>query len=350
MQLWWWKDDDDDDDDSAEMSFLDIKDPKKRDAIVAAYLATKNRIQQRNLNEKAQDLAHSDELKEMFHPIVESTEKSAKTIAKELAPLQEEVKNLSANLLMKDGGVGAKRRKPGAGKLWTRDMGMNALNFYLNHFDKSKLDKYFGIQLAHGDNSLMMGDRAIGVDNESNIHIDNVEYKGTDGLWALIMLASPRKAMYTDEDMHKYRDLAARTHVARHPRGAERLLSRPKTTYKWKTFFAATSTSQPSSSSAPPSSGDDDDGEYDDDDDDDFDDDSLSSAPSPHHGRGVAFLPGDIKGLKSKLNLLLAEFRAGNTTATRGEIVPILDELLRRRQISRGEYNDINRHISAKCL
>ena len=73
------------------MSFLDIKDPKKRDAIVADYLATMNRIQQRNLNEKAQDLAHSDELKEMFHPIIESTKKSTKAITKELEPLQEEM-------------------------------------------------------------------------------------------------------------------------------------------------------------------------------------------------------------------------------------------------------------------
>ena len=39
------------------MSFIDIKDPKKRDAIVADYLATVKKIQQRNLNERAQDLA-----------------------------------------------------------------------------------------------------------------------------------------------------------------------------------------------------------------------------------------------------------------------------------------------------
>ena len=80
------------------MSFLDITDPKKRDAIVAEYLATVNRIQQRNLNEKAQDLAHSDELKEVFHPVIESTKKSTEAITKELAPLREEMKNLNANL------------------------------------------------------------------------------------------------------------------------------------------------------------------------------------------------------------------------------------------------------------
>ncbi len=57
-----------------------------------------NRIQQRNLNEKAQDLVHSDELKEVFQPVIESTKKSTAAITKELAPLQEEIKNLNASL------------------------------------------------------------------------------------------------------------------------------------------------------------------------------------------------------------------------------------------------------------
>ena len=38
------------------MSFLDIPNGKKRDAVVTDYLATVNRIKQRNLNDKAKDL------------------------------------------------------------------------------------------------------------------------------------------------------------------------------------------------------------------------------------------------------------------------------------------------------
>ena len=58
------------------MSFFNIKDPKKRDAVVADYLATVKRLQQRNLNEKAQDLARDENLKEIFNPVVQSTAKS----------------------------------------------------------------------------------------------------------------------------------------------------------------------------------------------------------------------------------------------------------------------------------
>ena len=80
------------------MSFLNIKDPKKRDAVVADYLATVKRLQQRNLNEKAQDLARDENLKEMFNPVVQSTAKSTEAITKVLIPLREEVKHLNENL------------------------------------------------------------------------------------------------------------------------------------------------------------------------------------------------------------------------------------------------------------
>ena len=55
------------------MSFLNIKDPKKRDAVVADYLATVKRIQQRDLNEKVQDLARDENLMEMDRYIMVRT-------------------------------------------------------------------------------------------------------------------------------------------------------------------------------------------------------------------------------------------------------------------------------------
>ena len=78
-------------------------------------------------------------------------------------------------------------------------------------------------------------------------------------------------------------------------------------------------------------------------------DEKDEDADDEQSGEGIQFLPGDIKGLTTKLNLLLAEFAAGNTSSTRNVIVYILDELLRRKQISRTEYRDINSYLS-KCL
>ena len=74
------------------MSFMDIKIPKKHDAIVADYLVTVKRIQQRNLSKNAQDLARQDDLRNAFSPVVESTEKLTETLTKKLAAMREERK------------------------------------------------------------------------------------------------------------------------------------------------------------------------------------------------------------------------------------------------------------------
>ena len=129
------------------MSFLNIEDPKKRDAIVADYLAMVKRLQKENLNEKTQDyLVRKDELKEMFNPVVQSTEKSTEAITKELIPLREEVKHLNEAAT----GLIITTRK-------------QKLDGPLEHYtrDKSKLDKYFGIQYTDDDDRYMMGDKEV---------------------------------------------------------------------------------------------------------------------------------------------------------------------------------------------
>ena len=63
-------------------------------------------------------------------------------------------------------------------------------------------------------------------------------------------------------------------------------------------------------------------------------------------GFGIQFLPGDITGLIKKLHLLLGEFRAGNKSSTKNQIVAILDELLRRNYLNQEEYNAVCSTIS----
>ena len=56
----------------------------------------------------------------------------------------------------------------------------------------------------------------------------------------------------------------------------------------------------------------------------------------------IQFLPGDIKGLQTKLTYLLGEYCAGNTSATRNQIVAIADELFRRGHLSIEQYRNID--------
>ena len=300
------------------MSFFNIKDPKKRDAVVADYLATVKRIRQRNLNEKAQDLARDEDLKELFNPVVQSTEKSTEAITRELAPLREEVKHLNENLIKReklDDHVDDDDTMLTSSSSSTTDH--NVVEHYLTTIRNNLLDKYFAVQRMD-DGRYVMGDKEVMVDKESNIHVDGVVYKGTSGLWALVMLAKPKYAEYTGDDFSRYGDLVKQTNVMHHPQNVT-ARSRPSSTWKWKHILLPTHQSIKKEEE-----------EYTD-------------------GDGIQFLPADIKGMTSKLYLLLAEFAAGNRSSTRNEIVFILDELLRRKKISRKEYTDINSYLS-RCL
>ena len=65
-----------------------------------------------------------------------------------------------------------------------------------------------------------------------------------------------------------------------------------------------------------------------------------------YKGDGVVYLPADINGLAKKLQLLIAEFFAGNT-AVRNELVHALDALLRLKQLTRKEYTNITARLAA---
>ena len=150
-----------------------------------------------------------------------------------------------------------------------------------------------------------MGDKVIELSG-NDIIVDDVTYTGTPGLWALILLKKP--AGYTDEDMVDYKKLVKQTNVITNPHNLTST-SRPKSTYKWKHIF-----------------------------------DEMEEK----EGDGIEFLPSDITSLQQKLSYLLAEYRAGNTSATRNEIVAIADNLLKRKHITQAEYRRINNYIASR--
>ena len=153
--------------------------------------------------------------------------------------------------------------------------------------------------------------KTIDIDNNSNIIIDEHEFDGTPGLWELIMLSTPFE--YTDEDFTNYKDLVHLTDLTNNPLGAKPG-SRPRTTKKMQNELQRV----------------------------------LNEAETDPTttGHGIQFIPADINGMLKRLRLLIAENQAGNTVATRNEIVPILDELLNRKYFTQEEYNAICKSLS----
>ena len=167
----------------------------------------------------------------------------------------------------------------------------------------------------------MMGYKEIVVDDRNNIYLDNGAdvYKGTKGLWNLIMRKTPDG--YYPEDLENYKRLIERTNALEMPHKTSPN-QRPKNTAKWK-FFKDIGLIP---------------GNEEETDEDEFED--------AEKGSGIFFLPGDINGLIQQFHLLLAEYRAGNKSSTRNQIVAILDQLLRLDYLNQAEYNYACKELS----
>ncbi len=288
------------------MSFLKISNPKKRDAIVADFIATKKKIQQRNLDERAEDLAKEDDLQNLFKPMIQSTEKSTASLQKEFLPLQNELKDLNSKLKET-----SEEEEKEDRKLVLKHAKANLEDIIASYgmSDPSKLDPYFSIQRVQ--DGYMMGTKKVTFDDASNIYIDGIKYEGTLGLWKLIMMKKP--PMWKDrQDLANYEQILKQTAAITNPRNCTSR-TRPYQTYKYKQILESL---------------------------------PLLRQEEEQHGDGIHFLPDNIKALEDRLGILLGEYRAGNRTSTRNEIVPIADELLRRKVISRKEYRDINTFLS----
>jgi hypothetical protein len=225
------------------MSFLNITDPKKRDAIVKEYLDTIKRIKNRNLLEKTRDFVNREMFEETLRPVVRSTAESTEAITKELVPIKEGITALNANFKhaaakdededegeAEDEGEVEDEDEAIEEKVEDEDEDEEKLTIYEKLMqDKAKnMDKYFGILYNTENNEYVMGNKIVQLEGD-DIVVDGNTYKGTPGLWSLILLKVPKG--YTPDDMKEYKKLVKQTNVMRHPQN-QRPNSQPENTWK----------------------------------------------------------------------------------------------------------------------
>ena len=285
------------------MAFIEISNPVKRNEIVEDYINTKHQLQEKYENDKAVGLQQRIAFEKQYQPLLKASKESSKDITTELK------KNRTIKELDKG--------------YWKPGYVEPALEYYLSL--RNNLDKYYGIRKQA--DGYVMGDSKVVIDTDSNIIVRDQRFKGTPGLWQLIMLNKPRD--FTKEDLARYDDLVETTQVIFNPYITGKH-DKPKKTLKYLNFLkemeesyeVETKPAEAQSEALPELE-------------------STKPDSKSVDGEGIKFLPGNKKGLIERLRLLSAESRAGNTVSTREEIVAILDELLRRREITRKQYNDI---------
>ena len=165
-------------------------------------------------------------------------------------------------------------------------------------------DPYFGIYDENGRTYL--GDTEVQIDQYGNLLVNNNSYDGSVGFWNLIMLKDPEANEIRQKDWVAYSHLVKEIDLIHHPNPNRDKNSRPEQTNKYR----------------------------------------LLQEIEEQKGKGIVFLPNDIKSLEEKLNLLLAEFRAGNRAATRNQIIAIVDKLEEKGILDREEVQNINDYLS----
>ena len=83
---------------SSIISFLDIKDPPKRTALVDEYVKAMKTVRQRNMVNREMKLGTGEEVMTLFHPIVSATKQAAKKTAEELAPVKKALEDIDGTL------------------------------------------------------------------------------------------------------------------------------------------------------------------------------------------------------------------------------------------------------------
>ena len=182
---------------------------------------------------------------------------------------------------------------------------------------KKGIDKSFGLTVKN--KRFYIGDKPITI-KDDNIIIKDVEYKGTPGLWELIISQEPQEGKYTEDDYLNYINLLVQTNTIYQGDNPSNPKPKSSTSKKWENLISP-----------------------------DWEHIRESKKPlkrkrrqqDPITGEGFTILPSDPNALIDRFDLLLESQNAGHT-GVRNELVSIFDELKRQGVINTNTYKILN--------
>ena len=285
------------------MSFLDIKNPARRNELVQEYVDDMKTVRKRNLHTREEKLTIGEELNTLFKPVVQATEKAASEKKKEMEELRGALEKNADFAVTRPRKAGARTKYDDKtfGPYWTKTGKL--------HLGVSEIKQE---RLPGGVDQLVVGRR---------------RYDMTPGFSALLTQIRPTE--YTEDDFKNYTKLIAQTKTVNNP--GPNAVANPKSTWKYKNLLKdmGLDMSDDTSTVTSPER---------------QDDDVLFTPTRTSAGSGVGYHPGDMSGLSKKLELLSVEFLAGNTTV-RNELVYVLDALLWLKKLTKKEYTEITNRL-----
>ena len=196
------------------MSFIKIKDPRKREELIRDFIETRKRIKDNFVAKKVGEIEYQTGLTKLFKPVTETQKATAKEITEaqkataekftsELLPIKEGIEELPTKLF---------RKIFPSIEFKASDIvnfGPLAIEALLQAFTKKNIDVFYGVYAEDG--KFKIGSKFITIE-DNNIKVDNTIFEGTSGFWELVTSKDPEK--YTDEDLGKYQQLVILTNTA----------------------------------------------------------------------------------------------------------------------------------------
>ena len=307
------------------MSFIKVKDPRKREELIRDFIETRKRIKDNFIAKKVGEAEYQTGLTKLFKPVTETQKATAKEtaekITQELLPIKEGIEKLP--------GVISFPTFPALGITEEQIKEKNLGPIVLGALEYLKPEKKttFGMYFKDGD--FRIGDKKVDIKGD-DIKIEDKEYTGTSGLWELIMKDNPQK--FTEEDYLNYGRILKQTNTIYQKNNPNQNRAKSSGGDKWKNLIKPIWEDIKKRKKEEKETDEEEEEEYE----------VPASIPfTPTKGTGLKILPSDPNALIDRFDLLFSSKKAGHT-GVRNEIVSILDELKRQGVLKTNEYKKLN--------
>ena len=204
------------------MSFIKVKDPRKREELIRDFIETRKRIKDNFVAKKVGEIEYQTGLTKLFKPVTEAQKATAKEITetqkataekitKELLPIKEGLENITVipSIEMGEKAITLTESLTEEEKI---NLGPIAKTFLKKPWNKENLDLNFGLNTQNEERKYKIGDKSVDFDGD-DIVVEGERFKGTPGFWGLIISKNPSSDDYTNEDKRQYKRLLIKSNA-----------------------------------------------------------------------------------------------------------------------------------------
>ena len=311
------------------MSFIKVKDPRKREELIRNFIETRKRIKDNFIAKKVGEAEYQTGLTKLFKPVTETQKATAKEITEATEKITQELLPIKEGIEKLPGAISEGLPALGMTEEELIKIGPIARKYIQSNLGRATTKA----GLYSEDDNLKIGYRPVKIEND-DIIIDDERFKGTVGLWELITSKDiPDISEYGAEDLAGYITIMHIT-KATYDKNNKRVGGNDKMNKLIKPLVKALEEDKSGNKLITKINkhfG--------------FEEEEYevpASIPlTPTKGTGLKILPSDPNALIDRFDLLFSSKKAGHT-GVRNEIVSILDELKRQGVLKTNEYKKLN--------